>query len=67
LTFEPKRSNCQSSRISEDVIVFEERRNTMGKRVLAAMVLCLALSTLIGCYGEEPYADKKKAQEEAKE
>ena len=39
----------------------------MGKKVLTALVLCFALTTLLGCYSEEPYADKKKAQEEAEE
>ena len=39
----------------------------MSKWILSTMVVCLALMSLTGCYNEEPYADKKKAQEEAKE
>ena len=55
------------SKLGAGVIFFEERRSTMGKKVLTALVLCFALTTLLGCYSEEPYADKKKAQEEAEE
>ena len=39
----------------------------MSKLVFSTMMVCLALMSLTGCYGEEPYADKKAAQEEAKE
>ena len=42
------------------------RRTAMTKRLLGVLVLCLALTTLTGCYSEEPYADKK-AQEGAEE
>lgn len=36
----------------------------MSKWILNTLVVCFALMSLAGCYGEEPYADKKKAQEE---
>ncbi len=39
----------------------------MAKSFFVALVLSLTLTSLVGCYNEAPYGDKKESQEETSE